>query len=28
VAPETTIDDGELQVLDYRFARVIGGAVE
>ena len=26
--PETTIDDAELQVLDYRFARVIGGNVE
>jgi hypothetical protein len=26
--PETTIDDGELQVLDYRFARVIGGTVD
>ena len=26
--PETTIDDAELQVLDYRFARVIGGTVE
>lgn len=25
---ETTIDDGELQVLDYPFARVIGGTVE
>jgi hypothetical protein len=26
--PEKTIDDDELQVLDYRFARVIGGNIE
>ncbi len=25
--PENTIDDDELQILDYRFARVIGGTV-
>jgi hypothetical protein len=25
--PETTIDDDELQLLDYRFARVLGGTV-
>jgi hypothetical protein len=26
--PERTIDDDELQVLDYRFARVIGGTIQ